>query len=132
MIRLYPERVQWLRERQAATITPNYTAMPRGSDPTRTTENLGTISLGTVADREQYAVAQAIETTRSVPTGAERLHLIDLVFWKKTHTLEGAAHECSVSTRTAQQWHADFIHEVARKFGLEETTDDGGTKRPRG
>lgn len=119
MIRLYPMRVEELSRRQAATVTPNYSAMPKGSDPSRTTENLGTISLGNPADREMDAVRLAIEDTLKLKDGNYRMILVDLVFWRKTHTLNGAALELHTSERTAERWHNDFIHQVAKNFGLE-------------
>ena len=50
--------------------------------------------------------------------GEERLKFIRLVFWDKTHTLEGAAMEVNCSDRTARRWHTDFIKCVARNYGL--------------
>ena len=50
--------------------------------------------------------------------GAERIRLIDLVLWKRTHTLQGAALACYVSERTAQEWHRQFIRLVGQKRGL--------------
>ena len=120
MIRLYPERVAELRRRQEASVTANYNAMPGGSEASRTTEELGTVSLGRAVDREVEAVRRAIEETRRLRDGAERLHLVELIFWKKTHTLTGACDACHVSERTGRQWHTEFIHRVARDFELEE------------
>lgn len=50
--------------------------------------------------------------------GEERLKFICLVFWDKTHTLEGAAMAVNCSDRTARRWHTDFIKRVARNYGL--------------
>lgn len=65
---------------------------------------------------EKEAVESAIETTKMVDTGEERLKIIDMVFLKRSHTLEGAAMAAHISNRTAQRWHADFIREVGRNF----------------
>ena len=119
MIRLYPERVAELRRRQEASVTANYNAMPGGSEASRTTEELGTVSLGKAVDREVAAVRYAIEHTGYLKDGPERIHLIELIYWKKTHTLTGACDVCHVSERTGQQWHADFIHTVAKYRDLE-------------
>ena len=119
IIRFQKEREEKLREMQSAKTTANYSAMPRGSDPARTTENLGTVSLGEPADTEMEAVRKAIEETSALPDGKERMRLISLVFWEKTHTLTGACIECHVGDRTGQQWHAEFIHLVAKNMGFE-------------
>lgn len=71
-----------------------------------------------VALREHIAVAEAITQTNAYPDGKERLSLISLVFWKRTHTLEGAAMAVNVSERTGRRWHTDFIKLVAEKYGL--------------
>ena len=60
----------------------------------------------------------AVEETKQLSDGAERLKLIDLVLWKRTHTLQGAAMVVYVSERTAQEWHRQFIYLVAEKRGL--------------
>nr|DAW55728.1 MAG TPA: hypothetical protein [Caudoviricetes sp.] len=67
---------------------------------------------------EFSAVEDAIKETKQLIDGAERLRLIDLVLWKRTHTLQGAAMVVYVSERTAQEWHRQFIYLVAEKRGL--------------
>ena len=68
--------------------------------------------------KESCAVSQAVSETKSMQDGEERLKFIRLVFWDKTHTLEGAAMEANCSDRTARRWHTDFIKCVARNYGL--------------
>ena len=68
--------------------------------------------------REQSAVQKAIDQTEAMDNGTERLQVIDLVFFKQTHTLEGAALMVPCSYDTAQKYHAQFIKAVARNFGL--------------
>lgn len=77
-------------------------------------------SLKGVEAREMEAVKQAMEDTRKLPDGEQRLKLVDIVFWKKTHTLEGAAMTLYISRRTAIRWHSDFIKLTAAKFGLDD------------
>ncbi len=45
------------------------------------------------------------------------MKLIDMVFFRKTHTLQGAAMVCNVSYGTAKNWHNRFIEQVARNYG---------------
>lgn len=68
--------------------------------------------------KESCAVSQAVSETASLQDGEERLKFIRLVFWDKTHTLEGAAMAVNCSDRTARRWHTDFIKCVARNYGL--------------
>lgn len=74
--------------------------------------------LGKVTRRERAAVLAAIAQTYRLPYAADRLKLIDAVFWRQTHTLAGAAMKIHVSERTAQEWHRQFIRMVATNFGL--------------
>lgn len=68
--------------------------------------------------REWEAVTKAIAITAQQVAGEERLKLVDLIFWRRSHTLPGAAMELHCSERTAQRWHTDFIYTTARAFGL--------------
>ena len=119
MIRLYPDRLAELRRRQDARITPRYGPMsPGGSGPNRTTEDLGTVSLGSVVDREMRAVRLALEETAALPHGDLRLQIIEAYHWKRTHTLDGASLAVGVSEITGRRWNAEFITGVAKHFGL--------------
>lgn len=71
-----------------------------------------------VTPREYEAVRAAIEQTERMSNGYDRLKIVDLVFWKRTHTLPGSALLVPCSERAAQRWHAEFIKTVARNFGL--------------
>lgn len=73
---------------------------------------------GTVSQREKEAVAAAVEYTSQMDDGQNRLKLIRLLHWDKTHTLEGAALDVSVSRRTAAYWQREFFETVARNRGL--------------
>ena len=73
---------------------------------------------GAVTERERQAVDKAIQETLSMDCGEERLTLVGLIYWKRTHTLEGAALQIPVSWRTAAEWHRLFIRAVAKHFGL--------------
>lgn len=68
--------------------------------------------------RERDAVYAAIEQTKQRADGDEQLELIDLVFWRRTHTLAGAAMMIPCSERTARRWHTEFIRRVAKNYGL--------------
>lgn len=73
---------------------------------------------GLMTKDERAAVEAAVKETEQLADGGERLRLIDLVLWKRTHTLQGAALACYVSERTAQEWHRQFIRLVGQKRGL--------------
>lgn len=68
--------------------------------------------------REIKAVTDAIEQTERLNNGTWRLKLIDLVFFKQTHSLEGACLKCSTSSRTGRRWHTEFIRTVCENLDL--------------
>ena len=73
----------------------------------------------TVKQKEYDAVRQAIETTHRMPTGAARLRIIELVYWKGTHTVEGAAMKAGYSTDRGKQMHGEFVRLVAKCYGYD-------------
>lgn len=119
IIRAYPEHCAELSARQEQSIIANYNPMSGHSSlPGRTVEALATVTLAPIDQRELDAVAKAISFTQTLKDGSERLNLISLVFFNKTHTLSGAAMQCNVSYQTAKRWHNAFIVNVAKNFGL--------------
>jgi len=72
--------------------------------------------LSGVEQSEFEAVRVAVENTQKMRDGQARLKVIDMVFWKKSKSLSGAALWIPCSEWTAQKWHAHFIREVARNF----------------
>ena len=76
--------------------------------------------------REYDAVTKAIELTKRRQNGADRLALIDLVFWKQNHNLESAALKLYLSDTTAKRYHTEFIRLVGFCYGLEDVTDVAG------
>ena len=119
MIRRYPELCARQEELRRTKMSPNLTGMPsahgQASDPVA---DAALRELPEINRRELEAVRQAIEETQGMPNGEERLEMVRLVFWKRTHTLEGAAMKCHVSYVTARRWHGEFIKGVAQTFGL--------------
>lgn len=69
-------------------------------------------------EREIAAVRQAIEETRKSHNGDVKMQVIDLLFWQKAVTLDGASEICYISPATAARYHRDFIRLVGKNFGL--------------
>lgn len=55
--------------------------------------------------------------------GDIRLALIDLVFWKQSHKLDGAAMKLYISEQTARRYHKEFIWLVGFCYGLEDVVE---------
>jgi len=119
IIRAYPDHCRDLADLQIQSITPAYGDIAHGSGGvSKPVENLVLATLPIDEQKEYEAVEKAIQQTKQLRDGAEHLRLIDLVYFRKSHDLEGAALMLNVSYATAKRWHSRFIVTVARFHGL--------------
>ena len=118
VIRAYPSLKKEYRDLHEQSITANLSGMPGGGSVSRGTEEIAVRELPYTKQREYEAVRRAVGFTKMLDTGEDRLDLIDMVFWKKSHTLSGAAYKLNLSYQTAQIYHSDFIVTVAKNYGL--------------
>lgn len=68
--------------------------------------------------KERQAVQKAIEQTEKMTNGTERMQVVDMVFFSRSHTLAGAALMVPCSYATAKRWIQRFIELVAKNYGL--------------
>ena len=68
--------------------------------------------------REYAAVKVALCEAEQLPEGVLITRLVDLIFLRNTHTLQGAAMVLHISERTAERWHGNFIRAVAHHLGF--------------
>lgn len=118
IVRDYPARSAEYQELHRQSITSNLTAVTGGSVARRSTEDVALRKLPPSKQAEYDAVTKAIEQTRLLRTGSERLRIIDMVFWKKSHSLQGAALAANISYDTAINYHGDFLRLVGLYRGL--------------
>lgn len=121
MVREYPALREEYRERQSQRITREIAAVAGGTVASRSTETTALRQLPPAKQAEYDAVTKAIEETKRMKTGPERLKLIDLVFWKQSHTLDGAAYVLNYSYENARRFHRDFLRLVGLYRGLEDS-----------
>ena len=117
MIRRYPELKERDAESKKNSTTQNY-ERPAGGTAGRKTENAALSGMKEWDRRELAAVHAAVLKTKKMKNGSERLRLVELTFWRRTHTLEGAALAVHVSYTTAVRWNREFIYLVAERFGM--------------
>ena len=118
MIRRYPALKQEYADLHSPSVTANYSGMPRSGCVSRGVEGLAIRELPSTKQREYEAVRCAVETTERYVNGRDRLKVIDMVLWKRSHTLEGAALMVPCSIATAWRYHGEFIKLVAKLYGL--------------
>lgn len=109
VIRVYPELKREYDALHEQSITANVSGMPGGGSSGRGVENVALRELPKPKQREYDAVRNAIAVTERMKTKTDRLRMIEMVFWKKSHTLTGAAMALSISYETAVEYHRDFI-----------------------
>lgn len=119
IIRAFPRLNAELEALRQASIVP-----PMGEEVIRAgvghpTENAALRELPDKTEQREYeAVYKAIQQTRSLDDAEERLEMVDLIFWKQTHTIEGVAQRQFKAWRTVAEWHGDFIRQVAVNCNL--------------
>lgn len=119
MARNYTNLFRELEEKQSISTTANYSAGPRGSGEARGTEAAAIRQLSPVKMREYEAVRKAVEASSSVPgNGHLRVKLVEMVYFKRTHTLEGACQALHISYITGKRYNQDFLCGIAKNFGL--------------
>ena len=118
MVRKYPELKKEYDRLHTQRVTTDTTRIP-GSGLSRSAENTVLKQLPPGRQKEFDAVCKAIEMTRMMQTGKERLAVIDMVLWKGTHNIAGAAMKLYISEITATRYHGDFIRLVGFCYGLE-------------
>ena len=118
MIRRYPELCHKEAALHDTAITANISGMPGGGKRTDKTADAALRTLPEINRRELEAVRAAVNETKTQDSGNLRLELVKLYYWKRSHTLFGAAEDVHVSRSTAKRWNTEFVKLVAKNFGL--------------
>jgi len=79
-----------------------------------------TEQLGQTECRERDALLLAIEKTKRLPQGEERLSVVGFVYWSgKKQTIQEVADCVGVPEATAKEWHGDFIRLIGEGLGFD-------------
>lgn len=115
MVRQYPDLKKEYEQLHEQTITANISSVPGGGNARRKVEDIVLRELTGSKQIEYDAVRRAIEKTRAMRTGRDRLKLIEHAYWKQKQSLslQGAALAVNISYDTAIDYHGDFIMLVA-------------------
>ena len=114
-IRAYPALKRKERELRELTIIAAYGDEPRSGQTNNNARTIEAAALRQLPKDEQRAldaVSAAIQTTTRYRNGDLRVKLIDLIYWRESHTLTGAAMAIHISGQTASRWHNGFIELV--------------------
>ena len=84
----------------------------------RPTERAVIHDLQWLKQRKLEAVELALFDLKQKPDGDLRCKAIELIYFKRTHTVEGAALYINRGRATVIRWQADFIRDVAARLEL--------------
>ena len=118
IIRSYPALCRKAESVGDTPCTPAYGASGGHSSGGGPVERAVVDRLTDKEQRRYDAVRAAISETEAMKHGRQRMELIDRVYWKRSHTLYGAAMCVPVSERTAHTWNAEFIRRVEKYLDL--------------
>lgn len=111
-LRLYPK----LKRRQGENdmqITPVYGGAAVQHSASRTTENVALRS--TLTEREENIIS-AVEFMMGMQkryyNAEARMRMLKLVYWSRTHTMQGAAMEVGYSFDTLCKWNTEVLSAV--------------------
>jgi len=99
-------------------LTASLDGMPRTGEISKPVERAVVHQLSEKEQERIEAVERAIHETARRPLGQQRLRVIDMVFFRRSHTLNGAAEAVHVSYWTAGNWQREFIKRVAKRLNL--------------
>ena len=111
-LRLYPK----LKRRQGENdmqITPVYGGAAVQHSASRTTENVALRS--TLTEREENiisAVEFMLQMQRRYYNADARMRMLKLVYWSRTHTMQGAAMEVGYNINTVKAWNTEMLTAV--------------------
>lgn len=111
-LREYPrlKRKQGDAEQQ---ITAQYTGVAVQHGASRVTEN---IALRSTLTENEANIINAVETAmwmqQHYQNGAERVRMMELVYFKRTHTIEGAAEIVHYSPDALWRWNTEILTAV--------------------
>ena len=108
------------RESHSVRVTAQYNKGRGGGGTCRTTESAALrTGLTHQQSRELEAIEKAVKTTRRGPDGKLRVRVVEMVYFRGTHTIEGAAQQVHVSYTTAWRWTDSFVRLVGKYLGCE-------------
>ena len=112
-LRQYPRCKRKQAETSEMRITPNYGGVAVQHSASRTTENVALRS--TLTEREENiinAVEFMLNMQRRYYNADARLRMLKLVYWSRTHTMQGAAMEVGYNINTVKSWNTEMLTAV--------------------
>lgn len=111
-LRAYPRLKAKEREIEQQ-ITPVYGGATVQHGASRTTEDVALRSRITDSEWNMIsAVELALNMQKHYPNAAQRVKMVELVYFRGTHTIAGAAIECNYSEDALWRWNTEILTAV--------------------
>lgn len=116
-LKAYPSLIAKKDDIQRLNIIAKYSGEPSGGGASRSTEEIAIRDLPPAEAALVDAISSAMDEISRRRDGDYIVRLIDLVYFRQTHTIQSAAAVLNMSEKTARRRHGDFIILTARKLG---------------
>ena len=116
-LKAYPGLIAKKDDIQRQNIIARYSAEPSGVGASRSTEDIALRDLPPAEAALVDAISSALDEASHRRDGEYIVRLIDLVYFRQTHTIQGAATALHMTEKTARRKHGDFITTTAKKLG---------------
>lgn len=118
MVRNYPARKEEYEDLHSQSMAMDNSGMSGGHHVSRTTENIALRKMAPMKQAEYDAVTKAVEITRLLPNGEDRVELIDRMYWRgKKLNIDQVIQQIHIADATGKRWHGAFIRLVAECVG---------------
>lgn len=118
MVRNYPARKAEYEKLHEQSMTMDMSGMPKGGGASRTTENIVLRQMAPMKQQEYDAVTRAIEITKLLPRGDDRIKLIKRMYWEgRKLRIDSVVYGLGVAEATGKRWHGAFIRLVGECVG---------------
>ena len=114
----YPELKAKEKELHETAVTASYGGAAAGGQSGDMVSRAAMRELPLIEKNYVEQVEKTIREFAIKENGAETLRIIDLVYFKKTHKLYGAAQEIYTSERSARRMHSRFLRALADNLDL--------------
>ena len=118
LLKVYPNLKAREREGHAQAVTPAYSAVPGGGGARRTTEDAALKRPLNAREEEAVrAIDRAMDEIAKCRDGDVVLQIIQMVDFKRTHTIDGAAMALYMHRDTVGGKRSRFIDLVGKNLG---------------
>ena len=118
VIRDYPALKARKRELQEQSLGVSYgEKIPGSPGISRVTENLALREMAHIDEARLEVMEQALAEIKALPDGNTVVRIVELIDWKRTHTVEGVALMMHFSARMVLKKREKLIKLVAKKCG---------------